>query len=67
MKHLKELINENLVNENWSQQQEQEAHDKILKAFQNMSQEDIFNLVWDTFNSQELESLYDEMEAGDYL
>ncbi len=45
----------------------QAAHDKILKAFQKMDSGEIFNLLCNTFTDNEIETLYDEMDADGYL
>ena len=63
MKHIKDY----LVKESWSDSQRMEAEKKIRKAFQKTDPEEMFQLIWDTFTDDELETLLDEIESGGYV
>lgn len=63
MKDLKEFI----LNEGWTGSEGNKAYDKILGVWENMEKEDILQLIWNYFSSDQLKNLYKWMDDDGYF
>ncbi len=64
MKNLKDRLT---INEGWIGKEGEQAYDKMLKAFENMSQEDILNMIWNYLSDTELKNIYKWMKQDEYF
>jgi len=64
MKNLKDCLT---INEGWTGKEGEQAYDKMLEVFNNMSQEDILNMIWNYLSDTELKNIYKWMKQDEYF